>query len=814
MKQHDPIQTVRQLVELYSGRDLNEADTRHRIVDEIIHTVFSWPKNGVGCERYINDGFIDYVLYNESGKAALIVEAKKDGIYFELPHYLEDKCSLSSIGKIKSNDKIKAALEQARQYCFDIGCPFGCITNGNEWIFFKAFQDGTRWDDLGCFIVPGLNFFEESYAVLYNDFSYTSIVNENSLYKLFGKGKHPILTRFGVFENIIDSDHPIINNRLAPYLRSISKAFFDKLEPAEHDFMEKCYVMPSQAGKSFDGFSSLLQDRLTPFFKKFRIEELRPDKSGGQLGYALERKIFYHYSGDVIIIFGGKGAGKSTFIRKFFYHSPPEFIINQSKVALIDLISVPEEKEIIRTHIWKQLCLQLDTECLLDGDRDILKDLFSDRYEVSLRQDLAGLDKDSLDYNKKLNSLLHKWKNDRKYLASKLYSKHKANGKESIVILDNTDQYPNLQDFCFTIAQEIAAEIGCICIISMREERFYSSNIKGVLDAFHNRGFHLSSPNLRDVFLRRVNFVIDIIRASPDSISLDNDNDKNDVLRFYLILQQAFDNQNSHLNRFMIACSRGNVRHALDIFHEFLLSGYLNVDEMLRIEGIWTIQNHQVIKPMMTPDRFYYNEALSKIPNLYQLRGIDTSSHFSAMRILKFLYNDFSLRAITYIPIAKIRRYFIDVFDQNSDFELNLAILLNHGLIESSNRMDDFSSSIDSIKISAYGVYFLRTLMHNFTYLDLITHDCRFHSESIANTMARFANEDLQMFFERNPLKRIQHRLSKVEIFLNYLQQEEEREVVEYGLADFYENLIPKVIEMFSLKKIAILSSAERRYGC
>ena len=38
----------------YKERDLNEADTRHQIIDSIIHEVLAWPRNQVSCEHYID----------------------------------------------------------------------------------------------------------------------------------------------------------------------------------------------------------------------------------------------------------------------------------------------------------------------------------------------------------------------------------------------------------------------------------------------------------------------------------------------------------------------------------------------------------------------------------------------------------------------------------------------------------------------------------------------------------------------------------------------------------------------------------------
>ena len=121
---------------------------------------------------------------------------------------------------------------------------------------------------------------------------------------------------------------------------------------------------------------------------------------------------------------------------------------------------------------------------------------------------LLGLIQKSEAYNTRLNDLVAEWKEDVMYVASKLSDYWKRHRKGPIVVLDNTDQYaPDVQEYCFTLAQLIATKLDCLVIISMREERFYVSKIAGTLDAFHNSGFHLTSPPPKELFVKRIKYV-------------------------------------------------------------------------------------------------------------------------------------------------------------------------------------------------------------------------------------------------------------------------------------------------------------------
>ncbi|MEB3734467.1 hypothetical protein ULF88_10950 [Halopseudomonas pachastrellae] len=340
-----------------------------------------------------------------------------------------------------------------------------------------------------------------------------------------------------------------------------------------------------------------------------------------------------------MVLFGGKGAGKSTFIKRLLHHNQPRWLRDHAVVSIIDLLKVPEKKEVIRDYIWKNLVLTLDRNKVLDSDRDeVLSQLFSDRFEVAKKQNLAGLSPSSEAYNLKLNELISSWKEDYIYCAKRLVDYWGGLSKGAIIVVDNTDQYSSdVQDFCFTSAQEISSVLECVVLISMREERFYNSKIHGVLDAFQNSGFHISSPNSAEVFKKRLNYTIDLLNNDRRRESKIGDIDSDlvsDCIIYLNILSGEFSNHKSPLTSFLGACSHGDTRLSLDLFSSFLLSGYTNVDEMISV-GRWDFQIHQVIKPVMIPNRYFYDESLSDIPNIYQLRSNRHASHFTGLRILR-----------------------------------------------------------------------------------------------------------------------------------------------------------------------------------
>jgi hypothetical protein len=558
----DILTRLREIGKEYTERGLNEADTRHKIIDFILHELFAWPRNRVSVEEYISPGFADYVLRKANEDSIIFIEAKKEGVFFSLPHPHngEETSCYMMIGKLLSDENIRSAMQQVRTYCLDTGCEFACITNGHEWIFFKIFEKGKRWESLQAFVVRGLSFFDREYTKAYNSLAYTAITERLSLSGLLTSAAPKDRNIYYAKDRISSYSHPITANRLAGALRPVVNHYFGVIGDDDTEFMERCYVSERDYHHAFDGMRSLIQDSLSPYFREYGVQQLDDTGKGGGIGGRLTKNIKRGRKGEVLVLFGGKGAGKSTFIKRLLHHNPPRWLKDHAVIAIADLLKTPEETEVIRKTIWDHVVGSLDSEGILNSDRSsVLEKLFSDRFEVANRQELAGLPRASEVYNTRLNELVTEWKQDKIYCAKRLVGYWKSQGKGIIVVVDNTDQYsgPN-QDFCFASAQQISDELECVTLISMREERFFNSKIHGVLDAFQNAGFHISSPKPAEVFRKRLEYTVGLLskpKRRNEILGALNTELVDDCSKYLGIINREFRSERSPLNSFLTACS-------------------------------------------------------------------------------------------------------------------------------------------------------------------------------------------------------------------------------------------------------------------
>ncbi|MFK5958969.1 MAG: hypothetical protein QM495_08895 [Lutibacter sp.] len=220
----------------------------------------------------------------------------------------------------------------------------------------------------------------------------------------------------------------------------------------------------------------------------------------------------------------------------------------------------------------------------------------------------------------------------------------------------------------------------------------------------------------------------------------------------------------------------------------------------------------------MIPIYRYYNENTStSIPNIFRLRSNHNTSHFTAYRIL----NTLATRNDAYISIHELKSSFIEIFNMEDDFILNIDILLKRGMIESENGLDKYSKYLQQIKISSFGYYMQDVIFKDFAYLELISSDLSVIDKQTSNQIIAFSNKDYQLLKESqenniseqvsNALryKRIQIKQEKVDKLCEYFITQEKLEVAKYGL-DINSLVSSKIIKSFKSQRRDIERSAQK----
>src|SRR5260370_7859890 len=149
---------LEKLIEWYSSRvdQRNEATTRFHLIDTLFFQCLGWLKEDVNFEVSFEGEYADYAFL--APRQILIVEAKKENSYFELPIGKEQlEYSLASLMRDYSN--LNAAIKQVTVYCQSRELPFASVSNIHQLVIFVA----TRSDGLPplrgqALVLPSLPF--------------------------------------------------------------------------------------------------------------------------------------------------------------------------------------------------------------------------------------------------------------------------------------------------------------------------------------------------------------------------------------------------------------------------------------------------------------------------------------------------------------------------------------------------------------------------------------------------------------------------------------------------------------------------------
>ncbi|MCR1026642.1 type I restriction enzyme HsdR N-terminal domain-containing protein [Cellulophaga baltica] len=809
------IEHLEEIKRNYTDNSLNESDTRLKIIDTILVDVLKWPKSTITTEKYINGNRADYVLKNELGTPILIIESKRESVFFELPQTANSDKNFEkiSVEKLLTDDNIKSAMFQVKEYAEDLVCNYACICNGKSWIIFKISSNTKPWKKLPAFVIKNIDFFLNDLTKSTNLLGYHSVIKDSSLTLNIGVTKKTYKEIFYPKNNITTYDTPVNNNHYAGSLKTLSREFLGPIPEKDSAFMKACYVHNKGKNDSLQkDVQGFLHDSITPYFKNLGFRDFTDNKEGGAFGTRISNIVKNENINKVMILFGGRGAGKSTFIKRFLFHEQPIEIAMHSKVALVPLLFSSQTKEELANEIWQNTFESIDTENFRFESKEKLLEIFEEEFEIFKRQILSDYEVESSEYKKLTTEFISDKLKNIKLFSEKIASHWMNKKKKLVVFIDNMDQLPNeLQDTCFLTASEISEKLDCLVIVSMREERYFDANSRGVLDAYQNSGFHLSSPVIPEVIIKRIDYILENLKFTVDiesEFGIKNTTDLNTIVSFLEICRKELCRKTSPLSYFLRIATHGDVRKSLEFFKGFLTSGYTNINEMAPHSN-WKFQVHQVIKPMMIPERIFYNESNSKIPNIYQLRNDTLSSHFTGLRILHYLHNKNGDKGSKgFIDIKFLIHQFDIKYDSKLDCIKHLSLYLEKGLIESNNRLETFTENVDQIKLTAFGNYIYDYLAFNFAYLDLISLDCGLFNESLNNSMVESANSELQLYYSHNYMARIKKRIDRTREFIEYLEGNENQEFEDLNLGDSEMRFIPKLKEQIEIQIDGILKSA------
>lgn len=738
-------------------RSRNEATTRLHLIDRLFFECLGWQHEDCTAEERVNGKYIDYSF--RCPECLLVVEAKKEGVYFELP-----------VGKSRQKQDIKffldnfpkvyKAIEQATGYCQSHGTPYGAVCNGHQLIIFVASRtDGCPPLDGKVLVFDSLPNLHQNFLLVWQCLSKSGIMSRHLSIDLQDISIAPVPDKLS--RTIAGYPGFKRRNDLQTDLQILGELFLEDIANLgmngnEQEFLKECYCESGALSQYATISKNLLRARYSSIFQdQAEGPSLTPvTTKKGLSPYFIAKSL----SQRPILLIGDIGVGKTMFIKHLYQVREPEVFAN-ALVFYIDFGHKPTLEKDLRTFIETEIVAQLlEKHNINIEERNFVHGVLHRAIEFFDK----GIYCDIKETNpaefrqKQVEFIAEKLRDRDSYLRSCLNHIERGHKKQLVIFLDNVDQRSyEFQDQAFLVAESIAENWPVTVFISIRPETFYRSKVSGTISAYHPRAFTIAPPRVDKVVNRRLVYGLKLLERGQSLLSGDVHVKSERLGNYIKVLIHSFSN-NLHLMQFLDNMVGGNIRLALSFVGVFIGSGHVDTGKILdifKVQGSYLVPLHEFIRAVTYGDHEYYSPDASEIMNLFDISTPDGREHFLSPILLAQL-DRWSQHSTSdgFVPVSDIYAYAQSVGFNPYQIDWAIKRLLRRNLIELPTKAREAERLVPTshYRITTTGSYYVRKLIRQFTYVDamvvdtpIVDKDLRDKIDDVVLITDRLARADL-----------------------------------------------------------------------
>ena len=587
-------------------------------------------------------------------------------------------------------------IEQAARYAAPNGLPIAVLTDGWTWIIFKPFIPGENFKNKEAFVFPSLK------AVLSGFSTFFELISKDLLGR---KAYNPIFdklhqNRLLLTQRLIaplEERHIKIarKSNLAFDLDRVFSNFFTRLTGDEDtDMLIDCFVETREsriADFSLEKITANVLGNIVPAGKDVDRE----------LAILIEAAVEVD-SGQTIFIVGPTGAGKTTFLDRFFRKTLAKPLRRQCLVVRVNCLDASGRDETVLKWLTENIIRSLEIQTYEEGapSWDQLQGLYYSEYRrrsKGVDAHIYECDKDAFKdkFSKYLDRVVE---DDREgYLKRILVDVVQNRKKLPIIVIDNTDEFPmEYKKAIFQFAQSLRRHANhCLLIFPVTDKSAWSFSKTDIFGIYQSRSFFLPTPAPRDVFGRRVNFLKQRLSESIDKeernryftnrgirISIGNLNG------FAQVLENVFVDQD-YTSSLIGELTNYNIRRTLLLSKRVITSSVFKVDDLIssfvNLETVGT-DFPKFMNALIKGDHEAYRSGDGhEIFPVFQVDQKIRQSPLMVLRVLSLLdslYKSGKSVDERHISIQSIFDYFDAAGCAESSVDRALLSLLEAGLVE------------------------------------------------------------------------------------------------------------------------------------
>ena len=571
---------------------ISEEDSKIQCINRILNECLGWKYKDFRAENKHENGFSDYILVSNE-KPVLLIEAKRKGL-LEVDTAEKEKVRyLKILGT--SLKKSAKGIDQAFGYSSKNGLPLSIVTDGFTWIVFKTFIPGENFKAKEAIVFPSLEAIISSFSKFYDLLSKNQF--DKKLYNaIFDEihNKRLLLTQ-NLQAPLSGLDIKVSQkSEIAFDLDKVFSSFFSRLAGENNeDLLIECFVETKES--RIADFS--LEKITTSVLGNILPKDQDVDQA---LASLIQKNVETEFtsieSGQTIFIVGSTGAGKSTFLDRFFRKTLPSQIRKKCALIKVNCLDATGREDTALAWVTEKLIEGLENQIYENGSPsyDELLGLYHGQYvRRSKGVDAELYKKDKDQFKIKFGEFLdNKVESDREGYLKRILLDVVVNRKRlPIILVDNSDEFTNEYKqklFQFTQALRRHAK-HCLLIFPVTDKSAWSFSKTDIFGIYKSRSFFLPTPSPREVFRKRIEF---IKQKLNDDAADSKEKGKyfssrgitisiKDLNGFAQVLENVFVD-NDYTSKTIGELTNYNIRRTLSLSQRVITSSVIEIDDLIK----------------------------------------------------------------------------------------------------------------------------------------------------------------------------------------------------------------------------------------
>lgn len=704
---------------------VTEQDSRFHLIDQMLVDVLGWPKESIRTEPHLEEGRIDYLIL-QGGRNRLVVEAKRTSIKL-----VDTKTNTLNFFKFNgpSSKSATSVLRQAESYCLDTGVQFCAATNGIEWIAHWAIRgDGRSKSDYKIAVFPSLDAVQESFLQFYELFSAEG-VSKDIFKTYFNEQEGNSVSQTEELLTIKnDATQFMRKTEISRDIEKVFTKFFTSMSGDEDpEMLVNCFVESKESREtdvSLQRIAKNIIDGISYIDASYGLEADIRDAVDSERG-------------DFALIIGNKGAGKSTYIDRFFKLTLESTLRSKCLVLKVDLRLSPGDVSTITRWLDNKLS-ELSERALFPEEPvyDDLRGVYWREYRRWSQGEMKHLyetnrNQFKIDFG---NFIKEQRLNDTGlYLANLLWHSVGARNLMPCLIFDNADHFPReFQEAVFQYAQSLYRSINnCFIICPVTDRTIRQLSKHGPFQSYQYKAFYLPTPSTKEILKKRAIFLkskIDFTLATRQDQYFLKKGIKvsvQDMSAFVACIESIFIDTD-FISRLISSLCNHDIRRSLELTKRTLTSPHIDVDDLVKTylsqKNKLRIAPHKIKKAVFLGDYSQFTQDDNNfVLNLYYTHPDHISTPLARLSILQALkqqYFQTEDAEAKFIEVNQLIIYLDPIGIPRKVITRHLEALFAYRLVEAYNPTSEILDERTRIKISPSGLIHIELGSDDLTFIE------------------------------------------------------------------------------------------------